>query len=110
MDLGASKKVNHNEELSVPKPVIITWHNGKSMIVGDFRALNTYNIPESYPLPRIYETLTQLSQSRFITARDSVKAFHQNFLTDNSRKLRRIIVHYGIYEYLRIQIPLPTTK
>ncbi|MBW0583028.1 hypothetical protein O181_122743 [Austropuccinia psidii MF-1] len=33
---------------------------------------------------------------------DTLKGFHQNVLTDNAKKLLRIIVHCGIFEYLRI--------
>ncbi|MBW0529486.1 hypothetical protein O181_069201 [Austropuccinia psidii MF-1] len=33
---------------------------------------------------------------------DSLKGFHQNFLKDNAKELLRIIVHCGIYEYLRM--------
>ncbi|MBW0569248.1 hypothetical protein O181_108963 [Austropuccinia psidii MF-1] len=61
MDLGVLRKVGHNEQVEVPTPVIITWHNGKSRMVGDLRALNTYTIPDRYPIPRIHETLTKLS-------------------------------------------------
>ncbi|MBW0579238.1 hypothetical protein O181_118953 [Austropuccinia psidii MF-1] len=38
----------------------------------------------------------------FITAMDALKGFHQNVLTDNAKKLPRIIVHCGIFEYLRM--------
>ncbi|MBW0485246.1 hypothetical protein O181_024961 [Austropuccinia psidii MF-1] len=41
--------------LVVLKKFIITQSNGKSRIVGDFRALSTYTIPERYPIPRIHE-------------------------------------------------------
>ncbi|MBW0588931.1 hypothetical protein O181_128646, partial [Austropuccinia psidii MF-1] len=102
MDLEVLRKVGHNEQVEVTTPVIITWHNGKSRMVGDFRALNTYTIPDRYPIPRIHETLTQLSQAKFITAMDALKGFHQNVLTDNAKKLLRIIVHCGIFEYLRM--------
>ncbi|MBW0514134.1 hypothetical protein O181_053849 [Austropuccinia psidii MF-1] len=71
-------------------------------MVGDVRALSTYTIPERYPMPRIYETLTQLSQAKFITAMDAPKGFHQNVLTDYAKRLLRIIVHCGISEYLRM--------
>ncbi|MBW0588395.1 hypothetical protein O181_128110 [Austropuccinia psidii MF-1] len=71
-------------------------------MVGDFRALNTYTIPDRYPVPRIHETLTQLSQAKFITAMDALKGSHQNILTDNFKMLLRIIVHCGIFQYLRI--------
>ncbi|MBW0578983.1 hypothetical protein O181_118698 [Austropuccinia psidii MF-1] len=102
MDLAVLRKVGHNEREEVTTPVIITWYNGKSRKVGDVRALNTYTIPDRYPIPRIHETLPQLSQAKFITAMDSLKGYHQNVLTENAKKRLRIIVHCGIFEYLRM--------
>ncbi|MBW0536515.1 hypothetical protein O181_076230 [Austropuccinia psidii MF-1] len=102
MDLGVLRNIRHNEPVEVTRPVFITWHNGKSRLVRDFRALNTYTSPDRYPIPRIHETLTQLSQDKFITAMDALKGLHQNVLTENSKKPLRIIVHCGIFEYLRI--------
>ncbi|MBW0550390.1 hypothetical protein O181_090105 [Austropuccinia psidii MF-1] len=58
MNLGVLRKVGHNEQVEVTTPIIIAWHIGKSRMVGDFRALNTYSIPDRYPIPRIHETLT----------------------------------------------------
>ncbi|MBW0591882.1 hypothetical protein O181_131597 [Austropuccinia psidii MF-1] len=71
-------------------------------MVGDFRALNTYTVPDRYPIPRIQETLTQLSRAKYITSMDALKGFHQNVLTPKAKRLLRIITHCGIYEYLRI--------
>ncbi|MBW0579680.1 hypothetical protein O181_119395, partial [Austropuccinia psidii MF-1] len=102
MKLGVLRKAGQNEEVEVTTPVIITWHNDKSRMVGDFRALNTYTILDRYPIPRIHETLTQLSKARFITSMVALKGFHQSFLTPHARKLLRIIAHCGIYEYLRM--------
>ncbi|MBW0504523.1 hypothetical protein O181_044238 [Austropuccinia psidii MF-1] len=102
MDLGVLRKGGHNEQVEVTTPVIITWHNGKSRMVGVFRALNTYTIPDKYSIPRINDTLRQLSEAKLITAMDALKHFHQNVLTENSKKLLRIIVHCGIFEYLRM--------
>ncbi|MBW0514785.1 hypothetical protein O181_054500 [Austropuccinia psidii MF-1] len=100
MDLGVLRKLGHNEQIEVTTPVIITWHNGTSRMVWDFKSPNTYTIPDRYPITRIHETLTQLSQAKFITAMDALKGFPQNVLTENAKKLLRIIVHCGIYEYL----------
>ncbi|MBW0577734.1 hypothetical protein O181_117449 [Austropuccinia psidii MF-1] len=102
MDLEVLRKVGHDEQLDFTTPVIITWNNGKSWMVGDFKTLNTYTIPDRYPIPRIHETLTKLSQAKFITAIDALKGFNQNSLTGNAKGLLRIIVHYGIFEYLRM--------
>ncbi|MBW0539016.1 hypothetical protein O181_078731 [Austropuccinia psidii MF-1] len=102
MKLGVLRNAGHNEEVEVTTPVIITWHNDKSRMVGDFRSLNTYTIPDRYPIPRIHETLTQLSKEKFLTSIDALKVFHQNVLTPHARKLLRIISHSGISKYLSI--------
>ncbi|MBW0531188.1 hypothetical protein O181_070903 [Austropuccinia psidii MF-1] len=102
MKMGVLRNVGHNGEGEVTTPVIMTWHNDRSRMVGDFRALNTYTIPDRYPILRIHETLTPLSKARFITSMDALKDFHQNVLTPHARKLLKIIAHCGIYEYLRM--------
>ncbi|MBW0561468.1 hypothetical protein O181_101183 [Austropuccinia psidii MF-1] len=69
-------------------------------MVGNYRALNTYTVPSRYPIPRIQETLTQLSKDKYITSMDALKGFHKNVLTPKAKKLLRIITQCGIYEYL----------
>ncbi|MBW0495610.1 hypothetical protein O181_035325 [Austropuccinia psidii MF-1] len=66
------------------------------------RALNTYTVPGNYPIPRIQETLTQLSKAKYITSMDAFKGFHQNVLTPKTKKLLIIIIYCGIYECLRM--------
>ncbi|MBW0511418.1 hypothetical protein O181_051133 [Austropuccinia psidii MF-1] len=102
MKLGVLRKVGHNEEVEFTIPVIITWQTDKLSMVCDFRELNTYTIPDRYPIPRIHENLTQLSKAKFITSINALKGFHQNVLSTHARKLLRIIAHCGIDEYLRI--------
>ncbi|MBW0539387.1 hypothetical protein O181_079102 [Austropuccinia psidii MF-1] len=102
LDLGVIRKVGHNEEEEITTPVIVAWHNGKSWLVGDFRALNTYTVPGRDPIPKIQIALTQISQAVYITTIDALKGFHQNVVAPRARKYLRIIVHCGVYEYLRM--------
>ncbi|MBW0507331.1 hypothetical protein O181_047046 [Austropuccinia psidii MF-1] len=60
LDLGVIRKVGHNEEVEITTPVIVAWHNGKSRMFGDFRALNSYTVPDNYPIPEIQIALTQI--------------------------------------------------
>ncbi|MBW0465357.1 hypothetical protein O181_005072 [Austropuccinia psidii MF-1] len=102
MDLGVLRNVEHDEQVEFTTPFMITWQNDKLGMVGDFRALNTYTITDRYPIPIIHERSTHFSQAKFITAMDSLKGFNQNVLTENSKRLLRVIVHCEIYQYLRI--------
>ncbi|MBW0512902.1 hypothetical protein O181_052617, partial [Austropuccinia psidii MF-1] len=101
-DLVLRRKVGRNEEVEIATPVLVEWHNGKSRMVGDFGALNTYTVPVRYPIPKIQIALTQISQAVYITTMDALKGFHQNVVTPRPRKYLRIIVSCGVYEYLRI--------
>ncbi|MBW0509782.1 hypothetical protein O181_049497 [Austropuccinia psidii MF-1] len=102
IQLGLLRNVGHNGEVEVTKPVIISWHNDKSRMVGDVRALNTYTVSDRYPIPEIQESLTQLSKSKYIKSMDALKGFNQNFWIPKAKKLLRIITHCGIYKYLRM--------
>ncbi|MBW0503704.1 hypothetical protein O181_043419 [Austropuccinia psidii MF-1] len=63
LDLGVIRKVGHNEEVEIITPVIVAWHNEKSRMVGDFRAMNTYTVPDRHPISKIQIALTQISQA-----------------------------------------------
>ncbi|MBW0541184.1 hypothetical protein O181_080899 [Austropuccinia psidii MF-1] len=102
LNLGVIRKVGHNEEVEITTPVIVEWNDGKSRMVGDFRALNTYTVPDRYPIPKIQIALTQISQAMCISIMDSLKGFHQSVVTPRARKYLRVIVHCGVYEYLRM--------
>ncbi|MBW0589239.1 hypothetical protein O181_128954 [Austropuccinia psidii MF-1] len=102
LTLGVIRKVGNNEALEIKTPVIVALHNGKSRMVWDFRALDTYTVPDRYPIPKIQISLTQISQGVYISAMDALKGFHKNVVTPRARKYLRIIAHCGVYEYLRI--------
>ncbi|MBW0506973.1 hypothetical protein O181_046688 [Austropuccinia psidii MF-1] len=102
LDLGVMRKVCHNEEVEITTPVIVAWHNEKSRMFGDFRALSTSTVPDRYPIPKIKIALTQISQAVYIATMNAIKGFHQNVVTPRERKYLRIIVHCGVYKYLRM--------
>ncbi|MBW0472419.1 hypothetical protein O181_012134 [Austropuccinia psidii MF-1] len=102
LDLGVIRKVGHNEEGEITSKVIVGWHNEKSRMAGHSRALSTYTFPDRYPIPKIQIALTQIFQAVYISTMDSLKGFNQTVVTQRARKYLRIIVHCGVYEYLRM--------
>ncbi|MBW0554237.1 hypothetical protein O181_093952 [Austropuccinia psidii MF-1] len=71
-------------------------------MVGDFGALNTYTIPDRYPIPKIQIALTQIPQSVYISTMYALKGFHQNLVTPRARIYLRIIINGEVFEYLRM--------
>ncbi|MBW0554170.1 hypothetical protein O181_093885 [Austropuccinia psidii MF-1] len=102
LDIGVIRKVGHNEEVEIITPVIVAGNNGKSRMVGDFRALNTNTVPDRYPIPKIKIALAQRSQAVYRSTMDALKGFHQNVVAPRARKYLRIIVHCGVYDYWRM--------
>ncbi|MBW0487496.1 hypothetical protein O181_027211 [Austropuccinia psidii MF-1] len=96
------RKIVHNEIVEITTPVLSTWHDGKSRLCGDFRALNNYTKADRNPIPRIPHALDKHAKAKYITKMDCIKGFHQNGVKPNSMKLLRIICHIGIYEYNRM--------
>ncbi|MBW0475703.1 hypothetical protein O181_015418 [Austropuccinia psidii MF-1] len=102
LDMEFIRKIGHNQIVEITTPVLVTWHDEKSRLCGDFKALNNYTKADRYPLPRIPYALDKLAKSKYITKRDCMKGSHQNVVKPNSMKLLRIICHMGIYEYTRM--------
>ncbi|MBW0531930.1 hypothetical protein O181_071645 [Austropuccinia psidii MF-1] len=102
LDMHVIRKMGHNQIVEITTPVLITWHDGKSRLCGDFRALNNYKKADRYPIPKIPHTLDKLAKAKYITKMDFMKCFHQNGVEPNSMKLLRIICNMGIYEYTRM--------
>ncbi|MBW0579163.1 hypothetical protein O181_118878 [Austropuccinia psidii MF-1] len=84
--LGVIRNVSHNQEGEITTQVIVAWHNGKSRMVGNFRALKTYTVPDSYPIAKIQISLTQISQVLYMSTMDSLKGFHKNLVTPREKK------------------------
>ncbi|MBW0576140.1 hypothetical protein O181_115855 [Austropuccinia psidii MF-1] len=102
LDIYVIREIGHNEIMKITTPVLITWHDGESMLCGDFRALNNYTKADRYPIPRIPHPLDKLAKAKYITKMDCMKGFCHNGVKPKSMKILRIICHTGIYEYTRM--------
>ncbi|MBW0493369.1 hypothetical protein O181_033084 [Austropuccinia psidii MF-1] len=78
LDMDVIRKIGHNEIVEITTPVLITWHDGKSRMCGDFRAMNNYTKADRYPIPRIPHALDKLAKAKCVTKMDCMKGFHQN--------------------------------
>ncbi|MBW0542074.1 hypothetical protein O181_081789 [Austropuccinia psidii MF-1] len=75
LDMDVIRKSGHNEIVEINTPVLINWHDGKSRLCGDFRALNNYTKEDRYPIPRIPHALDKLAKAKYITKINCMKGF-----------------------------------
>ncbi|MBW0470819.1 hypothetical protein O181_010534 [Austropuccinia psidii MF-1] len=99
LKMNVIRKIGHNEIVKVSIPVLITWHDGKYRLCGDFRVLNNYIKADRSPIPRTPHELAKLEKAKYITEMDGMKGFHQHGVIPSSIKLIRIRFHMGIYKY-----------
>ncbi|MBW0564879.1 hypothetical protein O181_104594 [Austropuccinia psidii MF-1] len=102
LEIDLIRNIGHNEIVEIATPVLITWHDGKSRLCGDFRPLNNNTKAARYPITRICHALDQLAKAKYINEINYMKGFHQNGVKPNSMRLLRIICRMGIYVYTRI--------
>ncbi|MBW0463052.1 hypothetical protein O181_002767 [Austropuccinia psidii MF-1] len=78
VEMDVIRKIGHNEIMEITTPLLIPWHDGKSRLCGDFRALNDYTKADRCPIPRISHALDKLAKAKYITKMDCMKGFNQN--------------------------------
>ncbi|MBW0463748.1 hypothetical protein O181_003463 [Austropuccinia psidii MF-1] len=67
LNMDFIRKIGHSEIVEITTPVLITWHDGKSRLCGDSRALNNYKKADRSPIPRIPHALDKLTKAKYIT-------------------------------------------
>ncbi|MBW0483610.1 hypothetical protein O181_023325 [Austropuccinia psidii MF-1] len=75
LEMDVIRKIGHNEIVEITTPVLITWHDGKYILCGDFRPLNNYTKADRYPIPRIPHATERLAKTKYITKMDCMKGF-----------------------------------
>lgn len=72
----------------------------------DYCLLNEKTQPDRHPIPRMQEILENLSENSWFTVLDQGKAYHQGFLSNESRACTTFIMPWGLYEWVTIPFGL----
>ena len=73
---------------------------------GDFRQLNSYTIPDMYPVPHIQDFSAHLQNSKIFSKIDLIRAFHQIPLSKEAIPKTAVITPFGLYQFKRMPFGL----
>lgn len=103
LDQGIIKK----SDSSYASPVVLVKkRDGSLRICVDFRKLNSKTIKDSFPLPRIEESLEALRGSKYFTSLDLAHGYHQVAMDVGSVGKTAFRVPFGLYEFTRMPFGL----
>lgn len=94
-------------ESAYSSPVVcVRRKDSRLRLCVDFRKLNRKTIPDRHPLPRIQDLLDSLAGNSWFSILDQGSAYHQGFVSEESRHLTAFSTPWGLYEWVRIPFGL----
>ena len=88
-------------------PVVCVWKkDGTLRLCIDYRQLNLKTIRDSHPLPRVQDNLESLGGNQWFSLLDQGKAYHQGFVSPDSRHKTAFVTAWGLYEWVRLPVGL----
>lgn len=92
---------------SYASPIVcVRKKDGDLRLCVDFRELNNKTFSDRHPLPRVQEILESLGGNQWFSMLDQGKAYHQGFISEESRHLTAFVSPWGLYEWVRIPFGL----
>ena len=79
--------------------ILIKKPDGSDRFCCDLRKVNSVTKKDSYPLPKISDTLDALSGSQFFTSLDLMSGYWQISMESTSREKTAFVIHAGLFEF-----------
>lgn len=92
---------------SYSSPVVcVRKKDGTLRLCIDYRELNRKTHPDRQPIPRVQDIMDNLGGNTWFSLLDQGKAYHQGFMTKESKHLTAFVTPWGLYEWVRIPFGL----
>lgn len=98
--------IKHSKSPYASAVVLVSKRDGSLRLCVDFRKLNAKVVRDSFPLPRIDESLEALQGARYFSSLDLAHGYHQVAMDPNSVEKTAFRVPFGLYEFTRMPFGL----
>ena len=98
--IGVLRKVTDGKSEWAAPTFAIPKKDGRIRVVTDFRQLNKRLQRRKFPTPRMDDMLSDIHEFKYATCLDQNMGYYAMMLTENARKILRIVLPWGVYEYL----------
>ena len=79
--------------------VLVTKKDGSVRFCVDYRKLNAITVKDSYPLPRIDDTLDRLGKNKFFSAFDLASGYWQIPVKEEDKPKTAFTTKFGLYQF-----------
>ncbi len=86
--------------------VCVRKKDGSLRMCVDYRKLNNKTVPDSQPIPRIQDILDNLGKQAWFSTLDMSKAYHQGYISEESRHVTAFSTPWALFEWVRIPFGL----
>ena len=88
-------------------PIVVVRKRDQSIrLCVDYRRLNTVTHKNSFPLPRIDESLQALGKAKYFSVLDLTSGFYQVAMAEDDMQKTAFITPFGLWEYTRMPFGL----
>lgn len=92
---------------SYSSPIVcVRKKDGSLRLCIDYRDLNRKTHPDRQPIPRVQDIMDSLGGNSWFSSLDQGKAYHQGFMSRESKHLTAFVTPWGLYEWVRIPFGL----
>ncbi|KAL1267687.1 hypothetical protein QQF64_033050 [Cirrhinus molitorella] len=92
---------------SYSSPIVcVRKKDGSLRLCVDYRDLNRKTHPDRQPIPRVQDIMDSLGGNSWFSSLDQGKAYHQGFMSKESKHLTAFVTPWGLFEWVRIPFGL----